>query len=112
MPPIFDQIYFCNYISCLALVAPLQCGMDIVLRANGDKIYPRYNRKYNVIFAAFHAFIIQYCFHSRIVKLTMLINVNTIVVLLQDSVIQSNILLCTTFISFLLSITLIRIPSY
>ena len=76
MPPIFDQIYFCNYISCLALVAPLQCGMDLVLRANGDKIYPRYNRKYNVIFAAFHAFIIQYCFHSRIVKLTMLINVN------------------------------------
>ena len=78
--PFSTKFIFAIIFSCLALVAPLQYRMDIVLRANGDKIYPRYNRKYNVIFAAFHAFIIQYCFHSRIVKITMLINVNTIVI--------------------------------
>ena len=53
MPPIFDQIYFCNYIFMPRLRRRRRASnvrMDIVLRANGDKIYPRYNHKYNVIF--------------------------------------------------------------
>ena len=51
--PFSTKFIFAIIFSCLALVAPLQCGMDIVLRANGDKIYPRYNHKYNVIFCSF-----------------------------------------------------------
>ena len=51
--PFSTEFIFAIIFSCLALVAPLQCGMDIVLRANGDKIYPRYNHKYNVIFCSF-----------------------------------------------------------